>query len=293
MLPIPPPATDPIILADWLELQALLADDKNASFSDLRRELVRMGIPEDEEIDEEIFVDDAFSELEDRSAACTESYPFEIGNSILQAQENLTPYWAYIFCLFISWRGADRSEALRQPTQLFEEVAAVAAKGYVAGESLKFGFPRRTLPRNFTEALRKVCQELGEGGGPRQRPSSPNAKDAGLDLIAWKPFPDERQAKIILFGQCAAGGNWEGKLSELQPKVFIDTHLLEAPVVDPLRGFFTPFRVRKIDWYEKAKQAGILFDRCRISHCAYGQDPPPGLLAWNAGTREEIKNLRK
>ena len=249
-----------------------------------------MGIPKDEGIDEEILVDDAFSELEDRLTACGGSYPFSIDGSLLQTQEDLTPSWAYIFCLLLSWRGVDRSEAMRPPTELFEEAAAVAAKEYVAGESLKFGFPRRTLPRNFTEALRKVCQELGEGGGPRERPSSRNAKDAGLDIIAWKSFPDKRQAKVIFFGQCAAGGNWEEKLSELQPSVFIDTHLLEAPIVDPLRGFFTPFRLRKIDWYEKAKQAGILFDRCRIAHCAYGQDPPPGLLKWNEGTREELKN---
>lgn len=290
MLPIPPSASDPIVLADWLEVSALLADDKNVSAADLRRELVRMGIPRDEESEAETFVADAFSELEDRSNACYGSYPFSVRSSVLQAQENLTPYWAYIFCLFLSWRGVGNGKAKAKVTQLFEEVAALAAKKYVAGESLKFGFPRQTLPRNFSKALKIVCQKLREGGGPRKRPNSSNVKDAGLDIIAWKPFPDKRHAQIVLFGQCAAGRNWEEKLSELQPRSFIDTHLREAPAVDPLRGFFTPFRLSEHGWYETAKQAGILFDRCRIAHGAYEQDPPDDLCAWNEATKQKLKH---
>ena len=81
MLPIPPPATDPFILADWLELQAVLADDKNASFSELRRALGRMGIPEDEGTGDEKFADDAFSELEDRLEACRSSPMTQVSSS--------------------------------------------------------------------------------------------------------------------------------------------------------------------------------------------------------------------
>jgi hypothetical protein len=294
MLSIPAPATDPLVLADWLEVRALLADDQNASFSDLRRELARMGISEDEEeideaIAEERFAEDAFSELEDRMMACGEGYPFDIDNSVLQAKKDLSPYWAYVFCLFLSYRGASRGKTEKQPTLLFEDVAAIAAKKYISGESINFGFPRRILPKNFTDALSNVCGLLGEGCGPRQRPSSRHAKDAQLDLIAWRSFPDRRQAKMILFGQCAAGANWEGKLSELQPRNFIDLYLLEAPAVDPLRCFFTPFRLRRQDWYEKAKQAGILFDRCRISYFTHGHEPPPHLTQWNDMARKEIK----
>ena len=282
------PASDPIVLADWLEVRALLADDKNVSAADLRSELVRMGIPEDEGSDAEILVDDAFSELEDRLNACRESYPFSLSHSVVQAQEN-EAHWAYVFCLFLAWRGVGCGRAKDKATRLFEEVAAVAAKGYVAGESLKFGFPRQTLPVNFIEAVKEVCRAMGEGGGPRERPDSPHVKDAGLDVIAWKPFPDKRQAQIVLFGQCAAGENWEDKISELQPRSFIDTHLREAPAVDPLRGFFMPFRLSQSRWYERAKQAGILFDRCRIAHSAYGQDPPDDLRAWNEATKQELK----
>ena len=284
---IPPPASDPITLADWLELRAFLADDKNVSAADLRRELVRMGIPEDEESDVETLVDDTFSELEDRSEACRESYPFSLSPSVLQAQEN-GDHWAYIFCLLLSWLGVGNDRAKGKPTRLFEKVAAVAAKGYVAGESLHFGFPRRTLPSNFIKALEEVCRATGEGSSPRRRSSSQHVKDAGLDIIAWKSFPDKRQAQVMLFGQCAAGKNWEDKLSELQPRSFIDTHLQEAPAVDPLRGFFTPFRLSKRGWYEKAKQAGILFDRCRIAHSAYEQDPPDDIRAWNEATKLKL-----
>ena len=284
---IPPPASDPLILADWLEVRALLADDRNVSAADLRRELVRMGIPEDEESDVEILVDDTFSELEDRSDACRAGYPFSLNRSVLQAQEN-GAHWAYIFCLFLSWRGLGDGRSRGKSTRLFEEVAAVAAKGYIAGESLQFGFPRRTLSKNFLKAVEEVCQAMGEGGGPREGQNSSAAKDAGLDIIAWKPFPDKRQAQVMLFGQCAAGKNWQDKLSELQPRSFIDIHLQEPPAVDPLRGFFTPFRLSKRNWYQKAKQAGILFDRCRIAHSAYRQDPPDDIRAWNEDIKRKL-----
>jgi hypothetical protein len=250
-----------------------------------------MGIPKaEEETDAEKFADDAFAELEDRSEDCVGCYPFAIKDSVLQTKEDLTPHWAYIFCLLLSYRGADRGEVGKRPTQLFEEVAAVAARRYVSGESIRFGFPRRVLPSNFIEAIKEVCGKLGEGEGPRQRPSSRHAKDAQLDIIAWRPFPDQRKAKLILFGQCAAGGNWEEKLSELQPANFIKSYLLESLAVDPLRCFFTPFRLRHDDWYEKAVQGGILFDRCRIAHFAYEQEPPPELTKWNNATQRAIKN---
>lgn len=290
MTPPIPLSPDSLSLADWLEIRALLAADKNASFSDLRRGLAPTGIAEGGGIDEETLAEDAFSELEDRLRACSGGYPFILKNSVLQAKEDLAPYWAYLFCLYLSYHGANRSQTEKASTELFEELATIAAKYYVSGEALRFGFPRRTLPVNFTQAVRTVCEMMGEGGGPRRRFSAQSAKDAQLDIIAWRPFPDRRRAQLILFGQCATGKNWEEKLSELQPRTFIDLYLQDALIVDPVRGFFTPFRLRQLDWDEKAKQGGILFDRCRISHFAYGQASPPELLEWNEKTQQAIRN---
>lgn len=287
MISIPTPATDTINRADWLELRAFFAADGNASFSDLRRALVAMG-----EEDEEVLAEDTFIELSDRMSACGDSYPFVVDGSVLQTRDDLESYWAYIFCLLLSYHGASRDEATTEPTRIFEEVAEIAARGYVSGKTLKFGFPRRVLSKNFEEAIQTVCKELGEGIGAKKRPDSEHAKDARLDIIAWRPFPDRRQGQMIMFGQCAAGGNWEEKLSELQPRDFTDLYWRDPPAVTPLKGFFTPFRLPPNNWYTKAKYAGVLFDRCRIAHFAHGHEPPPHLITWNEEAQNKLKRTK-
>jgi hypothetical protein len=169
-----------------------------------------------------------------------------------------------------------------RPTRIFEEVAELAAKEYVSGESLKFGFPRRVMPAGFVEALSVICTKLGEGISAKRRPDSVAEKDAHLDIVAWRPFPDRRQAQLILFGQCAAGGNWDEKLSEMQPDVFTDLYWTEAPAVKPIKAFFTPFRLSLLTWYKNAKSAGVVFDRCRIAYWAFGRERPIGLAKWNS-----------
>lgn len=281
MLPIPTPVTEVINLADWLEMRALLAADRNASRSDLRRTLVQSGVLGEVSNTDEILANDAFAEIHGRAQSCGASYPFRVDNGLIQAPDDLTSYWAYIFCLFLSLRGADRSNPGKRPTCLFEEVAEIAARSYVAGNSLKFGFPRRILPAGFMSALDSMCIALGEGQGAKARPSSKNAKDAKLDIVAWRPFPDGRTAQLIIFGQCAAGANWKSKLTELQPRTFTDLYWKEPPAVEPTRAFFTPFRIKTEYWYEGAKHAGILFDRCRIAHLLFHSAPPPGVIRWN------------
>jgi hypothetical protein len=285
MLPVPTPVTDIVNMADWLELRALLAADRNASRSDLRRVLVQSGVIGDTSdpstnFDDEVLASDAFAEIQDRAASCGAGYPFLTEEGLIQGHADISPFWPYIFCLLFSFRGANRAEPGRRPSSLFEEVAEAAAGSYVQGSSLKFGFPRRILPASFAPALDYVCAQLHEGQGARKRPSSRNAKDARLDIVAWRPFPDGRPAQLILFGQCAAGANWQSKLTELQPNVFTELYWKEAPAVHPIKAFFTPFRLKSETWYETSKHAGILFDRCRIAHHAFGALAPPGVIAW-------------
>ncbi|MGH6690282.1 MAG: hypothetical protein ACREF4_06355 [Gammaproteobacteria bacterium] len=147
MLSVPTPANDPINMSDWLELRALLVDDGSASGADLRRVLVATGAdPNDESpgVDEgeaeEIHTSDAFAELEDRAAACPDCYPFVVEGSQLRVRGDDNPCWGYVFCLLLSYQGADRGEAPRSITELFEEVSEIAARSYVSGTSRKWVF---------------------------------------------------------------------------------------------------------------------------------------------------------
>lgn len=282
-------------MADWLEFRALSSRDKNSSASELRRLLVSIGgddgIPTRTggTTDDETLVASAFVEMEDRARSSLNGYPFDIVGPLVKVKPDVADCWSYIFCLLLSLKGADRADVPDQPTSLFEEVAEVAARNYVSGDSAKFGFPRRVLPTNFVAALDELCHRIGEGKGGKKRPEAYEAKDARLDIVAWRPFPDRRPAKLILFGQCAAGANFRDKLTDLQPRCFVDLFLNEHFQVEPIRAFFTPFRLPTDGWEVNARYGGIVFDRCRISHFAHAQPTPPGVVHWTKRTAAELK----
>lgn len=281
--------------ADWLELCALRDSDHNASFSDLVAEFDVSG-SEDAELSEEddgsgdegdaaddngavavhryeAAADAAFLELSERWTACGGDggwYPFEMGDrhiGLNAATENSV----YVFLLLLSNFGHAAGPTRNDGAKLFEDVCAEAARNYLGGTqacSRVFGFPRRLGPKGFANALSDLCAAMGEGVAAKKCPKLSNQKDAGLDVVAWRGFPDARRGMLISFGQCATGRNWHEKLSELQPQNWCRCWMAEAPSVTPARFFFVPHRVEEIDWAFSCCNGGVLFERCRIAHLA-------------------------
>jgi hypothetical protein len=291
MLRLPSELKDPIKLADWLELLAILSADRNASYGDLSGALRVTGafevsdrvtgyslLNQDERIDE--MCGKVFNELHSRAQAAGHGYPFEIdAGSVLQIKPNREweDFPVYIFCLCLSFFGAPSTE--NAPRQLFEEVSRYAAKKFLDGDVVKFSPPRdgKKVSKSFQKAIGDLCNWLGEGDGYRPRKKSRmKPKDDRVDLVAWKDFPDARPSKIVLFGQCASNRYWEDireKLSELQPDKFCQHWMISVPVSQILRSFFFPHRLELEEWLYAAQYAGILFDRCRIAYWAHGESP--------------------
>jgi hypothetical protein len=277
--------------ADWLELRALLADDRNSSLTDLIRAIRPTGTIEvvlDEqpgyegaspaELSDpgddmsEAVAESALSELDDRGVACDGTYPFSRGSQHLQALPAAVRS-VYVFLLLLSTDGILAGPPGLSAPALLEDLAANAAQSFFGGEGehvhvYQFGFPRRRTLKGFKPAVNDLCARLGEGGSARDRPDTRHQKDAKLDLVAWRSFPDGRVGKLVAFGQCAAGENWTEKLSELQPRTFTNCWMADALSMEPIRMFFCPFRVERDKWPTTVLASGLLFDRCRIaSHC--------------------------
>lgn len=307
-------------LADWIELQAILSDDGNASLQDLLQAIRISGTAEaipdtdqgtlwddlsdsqfapgnalmaddDEYLDEDDVEDtevdrgsekseqvaqDAWAEIENRSLWCGSEnggYPFVVESDYIALKDG----WMripYIFMLLISHTGirnrGEKKQRTNDAPKIFEHLSLEAASHYLGGPShsvqrYELGYPRKLTAPQFEKAVNKLCSEIGEGEGCRTRPTLKNAKDATLDLVVWRAFPDGRVGQLIGFGQCAAGSDWESKLSHLQPRNFCDLWLLEAPSHPPIRMFFMPHVIREHIWADRAKVGGIMFDRCRIA----------------------------
>jgi hypothetical protein len=286
MLELPRDSQEVIALADWLELLALESGDGNSSAGDLVNALqIAVGSERAEQLSLEVFF-----EMEERVEATGDAYPFHLHRGgVLQAKGEPRRYIAYIFCLFLSYFGWQQGNGAQvNPRLLFEDLACVAAKQYIQGDVFKFGTSRRSAGVSaFREAVNELCRNLGEGQGLRPDRTL-RKKDDHVDLVAWRGFRDDRESKLILFGQCATGENWRSKVSELQPEAFWDHWMLMSKVSPLERSFFIPHRIPDEgdgeNWRYYARYAGILFDRCRVAYCVWTDNEAvlddPRYLQW-------------
>src|SRR5439155_19512293 len=123
-----------------------------------------------------------------------------------------------------------------------------AARAYISsatrtGMAVRFGAPRvkTEIPRSFKAAINFLCVDcIGEGGGwptgkvctPRLRP-----QDGGLDVVAWRDWPDKLPGKMMLWGACATGGDWERKAQDLMLGSFTGEWMVLQPITPILRAF--------------------------------------------------------
>ena len=299
--------------ADFLELSSLRSSKASVSIYSFIRDLrlananeVVADSEENERQDEpddqsEPIAEAAFAEFDDRKRSCGTAagyYPFEVSINTLRLRDGADQS-LYTFLALLSWFGKDAGPDGTNGEKLFEEICAKAVERYLGSphsrvKSFVFGFPRRLQPSGFAGALDKLCQELGEGQGHRGgRPTLPNQKDGKLDIVAWRSFEDQREGKIITFGQCATGNDWEKKITELPPPhKWCAQWMMDIPVVEPVRSFFVPHRVDQKEWSHKSRFGGILYDRCRIASLVseLGADLKAEWTAWSRHVLQEIRS---
>lgn len=291
---VPEATAPPEHHADFLELCTLRSGTGSTSIQEFIRDL-RIGnatevVADSEDRDEDYESDDedeaiaqtAFDELDERRrnfGLHAKSYPFELSETSISLKENGDES-LYTFLALLSWCGKDAGPKGTDGERIFEEICAKAAESYLGHHddgrvrSVVFGFPRRILPAGFSAALDELCKQLGEGGSHRKgRSKLPNQKDGKLDVVAWVEFQDRRQGKLITFGQCATGRNWQEKISELPPPDRWCGHWMDdSPSVLPIRSFFVPHRIERECWSHSCTFGGLLYDRCRIASLASDTD---------------------
>ena len=138
-------------------------------------------------------------------------------------------------------------------------------------KSLVFG--RGKSGRTFKQAVERLAEELGEGGGfaDPPPPSAGKKRDGGVDIVVFRRFADRRAGQLIGFGQCKTGMLRDGKeYSAMSPDAFTGKWLKRGGfAVNPVRLFFQAKQVAgDEDMRALCLDAGILFDRCRIMEYA-------------------------
>ncbi len=281
-IPLPVNIDDPIRLADWFEIKAIIDSSKSISKIELESVIKQSSIFDGKptELIENLCLS-VFSELENRVSFAGEGYPFLIVNNSLVQKNNIDQCGPYIFCLCLSYFENLPESKLRLARRLFEDLSCLTAKFYIGGNSCRFAHPRdfnstfisqkyiTKLSKGFKAAIKDACDLIGEGDGYSGEKIG-KAKDKKLDVIAYKNFADNKTGKLILFGQCATGNIWRdlGKASELDPQTFWDCWIKKPKISQLIKAYFIPDIVENETWRELSINSKLLFERCRISEYA-------------------------
>jgi hypothetical protein len=300
IVPIPSDLTDSLLMADWLELVAVVADDNNASTGDLGEIVRRAGTFEgksptpDEAIDS--YCLSVFTVLERRAKVLNGFYPFTLKPGVVKYDGSLDhKFVPYLFCLCLAYFGDAYKTKSLKPRLMFEEISALAASAYIGGELMLFGTSRSKLgdqTKQFKAAVTALCEFVGEGKGFRQQPGL-SKKDDHVDIVVVKQFADRGTSKLVIFGQCASGEGWRTKVAEMQPNAFWGQWIENSKVSEILRSFFIPFPIAPNEWEYQARYAGLLFDRLRIAYWAPQNTEFAGkvatFVAWINGCIDKLK----
>ncbi len=252
--------------------------DNGTSMTALLQDLGRLeendyinGVPEEEKTPK--IVEEAFIEIERRSNACRDGYPFALGRTgitLLSDQESENHKHIIYKYLLLATRmnmTSNRRHADMDGTLLFEELAAEVGQSYFGARAEKFIFGTAAAASDFPSKVNQLCEQMQEHVRYRdRRQARSNARDGKLDVVVWIPFADNLPGKFIAFGQCKTGTHYRDTLTQLQPDSFCNKWLNPPLVPTPKRMFFVAEALPQI-WssrYDDASDAGLLFDRCRI-----------------------------
>ena len=272
----PSPGAPASELADYAELRCW--QTARVSHTALHQDLVRMdvndygsGVPVEDEW--AVNVDEALLEMQRRREVCGNGYPF-----VMDSKGGFARYapnveqkktLIYKFLLLATRLDMSKPESRRHADQdgtvLFEHVAAETARMYLGPRTKKMIFGANVNTSNFSSRVEELCRCLGEGEGFRDEYAHGHRiKDDKLDIVLWKAFSDRLAGQLIAFAQCKTGTSYRNTLGELQPEVFCGQWLLAQPAVTPLRFFLIADALSPLEFERSARQAGVLFDRCRI-----------------------------
>ena len=315
------PFEDPIRLADWVELNLLLDEALTVSVNNITDELSDVP-PDDAGLSERRFAaedqqtpgywesaeekaETALLELAHRATSLGDRYPVSIVGDAATLKGSLTRRDTYRFLVALRARHLYKN-ALDDDGEtsglIFEELAKYALGSYVGAanqHTVRFGVAGGSrgdgLSYDLSEAVQELSQRMHEA--PGKVPDNARG-DYRADVVAWKPFADDRPGQLIAIGQATISErDWLNKEPALRwtdrkPAGERLVNFLARPVTivafaetlsltrrDTLAGLTTSF-------------SSIPFDRLRLLSVLRDSDLPDSLRLqmnrWTETIREKL-----
>ncbi|MGC3992067.1 MAG: hypothetical protein QM796_20715 [Chthoniobacteraceae bacterium] len=138
--------------------------------------------------------------------------------------------------------------------------------------------------KKLAGVVAEVAGLLGAETGEIKKWTSASANEAGLDVLCFRSFNDERVSSPALLFQCASGMHYNGKLHT--PNLRVWEKIVIFPV-EPSKAFATPFALTDQEFLRAINIVnGPLLDRYRLLAPAHAntkwlsQELSDKLVAW-------------
>lgn len=264
----PDPSATRAHAADWLELMAF-AQWPSPYYA---AQYVSALTMEENDPDEDPSLDDEDPEILDaeytdlleratdeirwRASVLGGLYPFELvvrgrtwslRHRRAGSSEERTAQDAYVACLLMSAArhgrldGMPQSQiAIKMVADQFQAIVHLVSPALVGGQSFWIAFPRPEGD-DYDPALRRLVKLLGAGkvkeSGP---PSQTSNKDGGVDIVAWRAFPDMRSNILLTYGQVATGKGWREKSVKNKLESHFHKWMEDRPTFHYIPSMFIP-----------------------------------------------------
>lgn len=259
-------------LADWVEAAIIFGRKSKISGSDLVDILTEEEIYDNQNFAWEM-VDSVWRELARRAKCVGKACPYSIkGKSVVQTKKwQASP--AHAFCLALAlakwypkWARGFGSDFNAQG-QLFERFSVSALASIMPNwEVRKTGWSANSANKIQT-VVPMVAQALSEEVGDITPWVHPQANEAGLDVICYRPLNDNRPGLPALMIQCASGVDYLDKAETPNLKTWSK---LVGFVALPKRALATPFAFDEAEFRQICNRVdGPLFDRYRLLYAGH------------------------
>lgn len=258
------------LFCDWIEGCLLFKDEKRLSRTDIVDVLCEEDIYDDQAF-ASAWLDNVWSELERRRRLLDRAAPFDIAPRVITRKCTWDKVPAYAFCVLApllqssaKWRPSTKAKLAAHYAQqgsLFERISDEALQG-AGWRTYRTGWSKANAAR-LPAVVTDVAGQVGEPEHANWATNvSPDANEAGLDVVFFRAFSDGRCGFPIYLAQCAAGADWDTKLHT--PVLAVWRKLIDF-AAPPHKAFALPHSLGVEDLRRvTVKVEGMVFDRYRL-----------------------------
>jgi hypothetical protein len=258
----------PVVLADWVEASVLFFDDMVSS-TDVIDRLLDAGVYQNADTAARA-AERIWAELERREEWIGPGSILRLADDRIERRNGTT--WtddvARSFCVALSlrypygtWSKRIGADYITQG-YLFECLTEASLRGH-GWQVHRTGWASGIQNTRFRKVVDGVADILGESIVVQQLVDEMReANEAGLDIVCFRRFRDERGGRPIYLLQCASGADWREKLKT--PDIDIWTRLIIF-TGQPQRAFAMPHTVSDHRFKDMCRKVnGMVFDRYRL-----------------------------